>query len=215
MKFMLKRWAKMIYSFYSKCFLSTKKMGFCGNNVIIDPSVDIIGMHNLYMYDNTKLFGKSIIFCTRAKFIMMKNSGAASGLTVVTGNHMSVVGRWTTEITDKDKDNLTEGKSHDKDVIVSEDVWIASNVTLLMGITIGRGAIIGSGSICRNNIPPYAIVIGNPAKVVGFKFTPNEIIEHEKVLYPIEERLSLDYLKKNYKEYFIDRYKEILKYTRL
>jgi len=205
----------MLYSFYSKCFFNPKKMGFCGKDVIIDPSVKIQGVHNLYMHDNSKLFGDSDILCTRAKFIMKKNSGAATGLTVVTGNHMSVVGRWTSEVTDEDKDKAPEGTSYDKDVIVSEDVWLASNVTLLMGITIGRGAIVGSGSVIRNNIPPYSIAIGNPAKVVGFKFTPSEIIEHEKVLYPEEERLSIDYLKKNYKVYYLDRYKEILKFTKL
>jgi acetyltransferase-like isoleucine patch superfamily enzyme len=215
MKFILGRWIKMLYEFYSKCFLNSRDMGFCGKNVVIDPSVMIVGKHNLFMHDNTRLLGNSTILCTRAKFIIKKNSGAATGLTVVTGNHMSVVGRWTRDLTDEDKDRHPEGKNFDKDVIINEDVWIASNVTLLLGTTIGRGAIIGSGTVCRNNVPPYSIVIGNPAKVVGFKFTPNEIIEHEKSLYPEEERLSLDYLKKNYKEYYLDRYKEALKFSRL
>ena len=59
------------------------------------------------------------------------------------------------------------------------------------------------------------MVIGNPAKVVGFSFTPEEIIEHEKVLYPEEERLPLELLEKNYNKYFISRIKEIKQFTRL
>ena len=96
-----------------------------------------------------------------------------------------------------------------KDIVVEEDVWIGTNVTLLPGITVGRGAIVGSGSICRNNVPPYAIVQGNIAKVVGFKFSPEEIITHEKALYEADERLDLELLKDNYDKYFIKRIKEI------
>ena len=205
----------MIYAFYSKLFFNSKKMGFCGKNVIIYPSVYISGLHNLYMYDNTILYSDSKILCTRAKFVMKRNSGAAAGFSVITGNHMSVVGRWFIELTDKDKDQSRSVKKYDKDVIVNEDVWIGTNVTLLSGSIIGRGAIIGSGSVCRNSVPPYSIVIGNPAKVIGFRFTPDEIIKHENVLYLKEERFLLGYLEKNYKKYFLDRIHKISEFTRL
>jgi len=205
----------MMRSFYSKIFFNSKKMGFCGNNIFIDPSVYIEGIYNLYMYDNTVIFGDSKILCTHAKFIMKKNSGAAVGFTAITGNHMSAVGRWFKDVTDEDKDRLDVWKRYDKDIIVNEDVMIAANVTLLSGVVIGRGAIIGGGSVCRNSVPPYAIVIGNPAKVVSFRFSPNKIIEHEKVLYPKEERFPLEYLEINYKKYFLDRIHEITEFARL
>ena len=88
-----------------------------------------------------------------------------------------------------------------QDITVAEDVWMATNVTLLMGAHIGRGAVIGAGSVIRSKVPPYAIVMGNPAMIVGFKFNPEQVIEHEKALYPPEERLPLDLLEKNYKKY--------------
>ena len=75
--------------------------------------------------------------------------------------------------------------------------------------------MVGSGSVVRSSIPPYAIVIGNPAKIVGFSKTPEEIIEHEKALYPEEERLPLELLEKNYNKYFLKRLKEIKEFTRL
>ena len=190
-------------------------MGFCGDNVTIGHSVNIIGINNLYMYDNTKLHSSSNIFCTRAKFIMKRNSGAGGGLTVVTGNRLSIKGRWFLDVTDKDKDLHHGRKSFDRDIVVNEDVWIGTNVTLLSGTIVGRGAILGSGVVCRNDIPPYTIVIGNPAKVVGFRFTPNEIIEHEKALYEPGDRLSLEFLAKNYKKYFLDRIKKIAEFTKL
>ena len=150
-----------------------------------------------------------------AKFVMKRYSGAAFGLKVVTGNHMRVVGKMYMQVTDELKESLDKNNVYDKDVIVEEDVWIGSNVTLLGGAHLGRGSNIGSGSVVRGNIPPYAIVIGNPAKVVGFSFTPEQIVEHEKQLYPEEERIPLERLEKNYQKYFLKRIKEIRDFTRI
>lgn len=187
----------------------------CHNSAVIEYSSKIFSVSNLVMAQNTNIDAGATIMNTRARFIMKRNSGAAVGLTVVTGNHLSIPGRWFKNISDKDKDLLSENEVMDKDVVVEEDVWIATNVTLLSGSIIGRGSEIGSGSVVRGSVPPYAIVIGNPAKVVGFKFTPEEIIEHEKALYPEEERLPLELLEKNYNKYFISRIKEIKEFTRL
>ena len=74
----------------------------------------------------------------------------------------------------------------DKDIVVEDDVWIGANVTLLPGTIIGRGATVGAGSVVRTKIPPYAIVAGNPAKVVGFAFSHEQVVEHEKKIYPEE-----------------------------
>ena len=134
---------------------------------------------------------------------------------VITGNHMSVVGLSLKQVTDEVKNKLDTQNEYDKDVLVDEDVWIGARVTLLSGAHIGRGAEIGTCAVVRGKVPPYAVVIGNPAKVVGFRFTPEEIIEHEKVLYPEEERLPLELLEKNYKKYFLDHIKEIKAYTGL
>ena len=98
---------------------------------------------------------------------------------------------------------------------MEEDVWLGANVTLLAGVVIGRGATVGAGSVCVKSIPPYAITMGNPAKVIGFNYTPEQIIDHEKLLYKAEDRLSLDYLEKNYKKFFLDRISEIKSITRI
>ena len=101
------------------------------------------------------------------------------------------------------------------DVIVEEEVWLGTNVILLPGVVVGRGSAIGAGSVLRRSVPPYSTVMGNPARVVGFRFTPEQIIEHEKALYPKEERLPLELLEKNYKKYFLDRRMEIIKYLQV
>ena len=60
-------------------------------------------------------------------------------------------------------------------VVIGNDVWLGHQSLVLSGVTIGDGAIIGAGSVVRHDIPPYAIVAGNPARVAGFRFSPEEI----------------------------------------
>ena len=170
---------------------------------------------NLIMEERTNIDAGATIMNTRAKFIMKKYSGAAIGLMVITGNHMSLPGFFVKQVTDSTKDKLDKNGEYDQDVIVEEDVWIGANVTLLSGSMIGRGAIVGNGSVVRGKVPPYAIVMGNPAKVVGFKFTPEETIEHEKKLYAEKERINSVIIEKNYEKYFLSRTKEIKQFVKL
>jgi acetyltransferase-like isoleucine patch superfamily enzyme len=61
------------------------------------------------------------------------------------------------------------------DIIIGNDVWIATDVTILSGIRIGNGAIIGTGSVITRDVPDYAIVAGNPGKLVRFRFKEEDI----------------------------------------
>lgn len=60
-------------------------------------------------------------------------------------------------------------------LIIGNDVWIGNGALLFDGITIGDGAIIGAGSIVTKNVSPYAIVAGNPAKVIRYRFNEEQI----------------------------------------
>jgi acetyltransferase-like isoleucine patch superfamily enzyme len=61
------------------------------------------------------------------------------------------------------------------DVIIGNDVWIADNVSIMSGITIGDGVVIAKNSHVVKNIEPYSLVGGNPAKLIKFRFTPEQI----------------------------------------
>lgn len=193
----------MLRSFRARyCRTRLENLGFVGKNVDVQYPMYFTNPANVFLYDDTNIFSGATILTHTGKFIMKKHSGAAQGLTVVTGNHYTKVGGWF-------KDYMRMGCDDEKDVVVEEDVWIGTNVTLLAGTHLGRGCVVGGGAVVRGKVPPYAVVIGNPAKIVGFKFTPEEVLQHEKVLYPESERLSLDILDKNYDKYFLKRIKDI------
>ena len=61
-------------------------------------------------------------------------------------------------------------------IIIKDDVWIGHGALILSGVTIGQGAVIAAGAVVSKDVPPYAIVAGNPARIIRYRF-PKEIIE--------------------------------------
>ena len=74
-------------------------------------------------------------------------------------------------------------KGKDQKIIIDDDVWIGFGSVVFTGVHIYRGAIVAAGSIVTKDVPPYAIVAGNPAKIIGYRFTEEQIVDHEKMLY--------------------------------
>lgn len=59
---------------------------------------------------------------------------------------------------------------------IGSDVWIGHNAVLLPSVdTVGHGAVIGAGAVVGRDVPPYAIVHGNPGRVIGYRFGPDKI----------------------------------------
>ena len=82
----------------------------------------------------------------------------------------------------KNEFNIFNGEGHPStkgDVIIGNDVWIGNNVTIMSGVTIGDGTVIANNSHVVKNIEPYSLVGGNPAKLIKYRFTPQQI---EKLL---------------------------------
>lgn len=170
-----------------------KKLGYFGKNASLGIPADLKKPENIYLYDHARIGRRSTIMTMgNSRFIMKRESGAAEGLTVITSNHKQRIGQFRTGGND---DNSY------RDIIVEEDVWIGINVTLLSGAHIGRGAIIGAGAVVRKNVPPYAVVVGNPGRIIKFKWSIDDIIEHEKKLYSKEERYTREELEQYIKSF--------------
>lgn len=58
---------------------------------------------------------------------------------------------------------------------IGNDVWLGYRAMVLSGVTVGDGAVVGAGAVVASDVPPYAIVAGNPARVVRYRF-PQEVV---------------------------------------
>lgn len=183
------RFIRGIYFIYRYYFgYSKRKFGYCADNVSLTPPLFFSNPKNVYLMGDNGLNSASI-YTTNAKFIMKPHSGAAEGLKVSTGNHAMMLGRFYRSITEDEKP-----KGLDKDVVVESDVWIGRNVILLSGVTIGRGCTVAAGAVVTKSMPPYTVVAGVPAQPIKLKWTIEQVIQHERMLYSESERLTREAL---------------------
>ncbi len=90
------------------------------------------------------------------------------------GNHVMmgeevIIISWNHEFTRTDVPMTEQGFRTEKTVTIGDDVWIGSRVILLAGVTVGRGSIIGAGAVVAKDVPEWAIVVGNPARVIKLR----------------------------------------------
>lgn len=71
--------------------------------------------------------------------------------------------------------------SNAKDIVVGHDVYIGAFAKLRRGITVGDGAIIGAYSVVAKDVPPYAVVVGNPARIVKYRYHEDQISSLRKL----------------------------------
>lgn len=183
-----------LYKHYVRC-LDRSKFGYIADDVTLIPPLTLSHPENIYLYGDNGLNNASI-FADSAKFIMKPHSGAAEGLRVSTGNHAMILGRFYRSIKQSEKPKVKID-----DVIIESDVWIGRNVTILSGVHVGRGATIGAGAVVTKSLPPYCVAAGVPAKPLKFKWTIDEILQHEKSLYDESERFTREELEAIFMKY--------------
>lgn len=177
--------------------------GYLAQDAYLAPDVIVFNKKNLFLYENTSIPEGSLILNPRSKFIMKRGSFSSYNLCVCPGNHMPLVGMWKHDVTDAIKDELDKEGKYDRDIIVEEDVWIGINVTLLNGAHIGRGCIVGAGCVIAGDWPPYAVIAGNPARIIKAVFSLEDIIQHEEKLYAPEERIPREQLNVIFEKYYV------------
>ena len=144
--------------------------------------------HVTHHYDfigDKLIIGKFCQIAAGVEFIM---NGANHQMNAVSTYPFYIFGTWEESAPDK-KDLPLKG-----DTIIGNDVWIGQNVTILPGVHIGDGVIIGANSVVGNNVEPYTIIAGNPAKEIRKRLAPELIEIMEKLKWwdkSIEEINSL------------------------
>jgi len=150
---------------------------------------------NIFMDDWSRLQNLTNMVAWKGKLIIKKYAAVSSQCLIIPGAHIPTVGLpqflSITHINDKDGE-----------IVVNEDAWVGARCVLLSKCEIGRGAVVGAGSIVSKKIPPYAVAVGSPAKIVAARFTIEQILEHERILYLPEERMSREELEELFKTHY-------------
>lgn len=170
-------------------------MKHCGKGVYLRPTCsDLKGLWNMSIGDGSSIPKGSVFYCTEAPLTIGKKVIFGPNPTIITGDHrMDVMGKYIMDSHDKLPEN-------DAPVTIEDDVWAGANITILKGVTIGRGSVIAAGAVVNKSMPPYSIIGGVPARVLKRRFTIEQVLEHERLLYPEHERFTREQLGKMWKE---------------
>ncbi|MFA6005281.1 MAG: acyltransferase [Patescibacteria group bacterium] len=135
--------------------LFVKKMG---KNVEIWRSVHFMDPKNISIGDNVML-ARNVDLYGFGGLEIGNHTAIGAYSAIITHNHI---------FTDNNKPILEQGHKREK-VTIGTDVWIGTHAIILPGVTIGNGAVIGAGAVVTKDVPKYAVVVGNPGKIVKYR----------------------------------------------
>ncbi|WP_404987691.1 CatB-related O-acetyltransferase [Clostridium culturomicium] len=183
------RLVKQIKSIYRNLFVYKKNsirislLAYCddeckfSSNVYVDR---LCNLHNTTMDSYSYIgYGSSVTNCKIGKFCSI-----SSDVKIGLGTHPINL-KSTSPVFYNNNNCLGTQWSKNNEVeefgstTIGNDVWIGTNAIVMADVKIGDGAVIGAGSIVTKDVPPYAIVVGVPAKVIKYRFEEEQI---EKLL---------------------------------
>ena len=165
-------------------FFYKKMLRGCGSNVRFSALTSDFTYRNLTIGNDVYIGPHALFLCTESQIFIGNKVLFGPHVTIIGGDHrITDVGRFIYDVLDKHPED-------DQDVYIEDDVWIGTNTTLLKGVTVGRGSVVAAGALVTKDVPPYAIVGGVPAKVLKYRFTPEQIQEHERQLYAEDKCLT-------------------------
>ncbi|WP_315918338.1 CatB-related O-acetyltransferase [Mesorhizobium sp. SP-1A] len=125
-------------------------------------------LHHYPFIGDRLVIGKFCAIAEGARFIMNGANHAMSGFSTYPFN---IFGHgW-----EEGFDVATWQKENRGDTVVGNDVWIGMEAVIMPGVGIGDGAIVAAKSVVTHDVPPYAIVAGNPARIVKIRFAPDVV----------------------------------------
>jgi maltose O-acetyltransferase len=136
-------------------------LGACGSNPVFHTNIRMTNPEQIKIGDSCA-FAEGTFFT------------AGGGITI--GNHVATgpdVKIWSVNhrFEDPDVPWMQQGYEHNP-VFIEDDVWLGACVFVKPGVRIGKGSIISAGTILSKSVPPFAIVAGNPGRVVGWRKRP-------------------------------------------
>jgi maltose O-acetyltransferase len=125
----------------------------CGKNVNVEHGADFGSGRYIQIGNNSGLGIK----CFIGEVIIGNNVMMGPDVIILSAHH---------KVDSIDVPMREQGRSSPHPVIIGDDVWIGARAIFLPGCTIGKGAIIGAGAVVTKDVPDYAVVGGNPARII-------------------------------------------------
>lgn len=133
----------------------------CGRSVNIEAGADFGSGEGIEIGDYSNFGVNSLIGNSPINPIRIGiNVMMGRDVIILTRNHL---------YSDLTRPMIVQGYSEPRTVVIEDDVWIGARSIILPGRRIGRGAIVGAGSVVTKDVPPYAIVGGNPARILKWR----------------------------------------------
>lgn len=158
-------------------------------NVITDPSISVgeYTMYNDFVDDPRKFERNNVLYhypINHDRLVIGKFCSIACGAKFLFNSANHTLRSLSTypfplffEEWGLDIKNVTASWDNKGDIVIGNDVWIGYEAVVLAGVTIGDGAIIGARAVVTNNVPPYTIVGGIPAKPIRKRFSEKTVSE--------------------------------------
>lgn len=155
-----------IHGIFTLGFKKVKGSGL-ESRLLLEPGASLISEGPVDVY-----YGADIEVFRNAKLTFKGGNGANTGLTVVCGNSIEIgkdvqIGRNVT-IRDNNGGHYLNraGYKDSRPVVIGDKAWLCEGCTIMPGVKVGEGAIVGAHAFVTSNVPPHAMVSGNPAVVV-------------------------------------------------
>lgn len=152
--------------------ISVGDFSYYHNFTILDDYASFLAPYLFPLSPDRLIIGKFVQIAHGVRFITASANHNMNGFSTYPFTNFMM----TSETTSEDIVAMFKESSHKGDIIVGNDVWIGLDATIISGVKIGDGAIIGAKSVVINDVEPYTIVGGNPAKVIRKRFE-DEFIE--------------------------------------
>ncbi|MEB3219451.1 MAG: acyltransferase [Nostocales cyanobacterium 94392] len=127
------------------------------DRVRLERGVDIRSLYNTQIIiDENAYIGPYVVISGTGNIKIGKNCLISPHCGIFANNHI---------FTDPNRPIEEQGLTH-QGIAIEDDCWLGHNVTVLDGVIIGKGSIIGAGSVVNQNIPPFSVAVGTPARVI-------------------------------------------------
>jgi acetyltransferase-like isoleucine patch superfamily enzyme len=154
-----------VQNYYNYTHVAQLRRATLGRGVAISPTASFANAHNLVIGDHVHIGANCTLWAGHgtARILVGEHALFAPGVMITAANYRF-----------NDGAPVSRQLMNEADVVIGRDVWLGYGCVVLPGVTVGDGAILGAGTVVREDVPPRAIVAGNPAAVVGHRRAPGK-----------------------------------------